>query len=104
MPAKPVDPEKRLRRILNKDGGLERIDVSFSHHGVSARAVPNSFHPLVAKRRSLAFAERGGSVSIAEATEVNNNSLATPVATAFAADLDTAAQMLETKLKERVAD
>jgi hypothetical protein len=99
-----VDAATKLRRYLNKNGDIENVIVQFSHHGVSARAMPNSFHPIVAQRRSMAFAERGGeTISIADATEINNASLRVPVARGHGATFEDAVDALMGDTKKLVS-
>ena len=53
---------------------LARIEVLFTLHGITVRAWPDSFNPLVAERRAAGFAG-AGSVSIAEAEAITSGAM-----------------------------
>lgn len=91
------DPSAMALRLLRKHQ-ITAIDVRFSLGVVSARATPNQFHPLIAKRRNEAFAKLSDSISIAEATEINDRARSEPVASAAADTLEGALAALSERL------
>jgi hypothetical protein len=85
-----------LRRLLTKHS-LQRIKISVSRDGIAAIAMPDGFHPAVAKRREDAFAGKAD-WTLKEASEVQAMSMG-EVARAFAPTLDEAIAKLAEALK-----
>lgn len=92
-----IAPEKRIKRLLAKHAGIQHVSMTFGPHGISVLALPNSFHRLVSKRREEAFAARGGSVGIDEATQINADSLAA-VARGHGQTMDEALDALQVEI------
>jgi hypothetical protein len=89
------DPSAALRRLINGNS-LAGISIHVSRDGFSAKAMPDGFHPMVAKRREAAFAERS-EWSIGEAQKINEASM-TPVAHVFGKTLDETVAALKAAL------
>lgn len=70
---KPI--EKRVRDLLLKHQ-LASVKVTFSLHGVTARAMPETFNPIVAKRREAILAKREGSLALDEVQSLYTETLA----------------------------
>lgn len=85
-----------LRRLLGRHS-LHRIEVIVTRDGVTAVAHPDSFNPIVAKRREDALAKIGADVTLPQASEVQSASMA-PVARASAKTAEEAAAALERAL------
>jgi hypothetical protein len=85
--------ERRIRKIVSS-GEIDRVQFIFGLHGVSATALPTSFHPLVEARRKEAYAAAGSSMTIQQATEINNGSMG-PVGRGHASDIVGAVISLE---------
>lgn len=92
--------DRRIKRILQK-GNIDRVQIIYGYHGVSAQAMPNGFHPIVESRRNLAFSQRTGSISLSEADEIRKDSMG-PVGRGYASDLEGALTSLEQDMKALV--
>lgn len=91
-------PAERVIRRLLQSGNLASIDVTFHVGGVSARAEPNGFHPLVKRRREQEMALAGPEgLSLAQAAEIQRQSMRA-VATANGDTLADAVSALEAAL------
>lgn len=62
-----------VKRLLIKYS-LARVVLTVGIGGVSARAEPDGFHPLVKARREAAFAELGD-MTLAQASEIQTESM-----------------------------
>lgn len=97
---KPETIERQIKRLIDKHL-LSRIELSSNGRGVSARAVPNNFHPWVEKRRTTAInakvAEGATSLTVAETDEIMRRAL-DPVAYGNAIDIASALARLEAEL------
>ena len=67
----PTDPTARLIRRMLQNHRLDKIEMTVTLQLNVARAIPASYHPVVAKRRDEAYAMRSGSISLDEATAIN---------------------------------
>jgi hypothetical protein len=90
--------DQRVKRLL-KPGTIARVTFNFSDAGVSAFAVPNSFHPVVTERQSLAFSGREA-ITVAEATEIRMNAMSTPVGRGHGRTAEDALAGLEADMKK----
>lgn len=69
-----------IRTILNRNK-LSRIELLMTDRGVTAKAVPHQFHPVVEVRRREALQAKA-SWDVREVEEINSRSLSQPVAEA----------------------
>jgi hypothetical protein len=95
-----MDVEARMKRIV-KRSGISKLVIYYSGYGVAISAMPDSFHPLVEARRKEAYAAAGPSLSIVDATAINDASMG-PVARGHASDLEGALTSLEADMKKLV--
>jgi hypothetical protein len=86
-----------MRRIVKRPG-ISKLVIYFSGYGVAVNAIPDANHPLVKARREEAYAA-AGSMSVAEATKINEDSMG-PVGRGHASDLVGAITSLEADLKK----
>lgn len=93
---KPEDIDRRLKKLFRVD--FARIEIGYTDHGVSVRAIPNNFHPLVGVRREAAIAAKEGSITLSEATAIQQDALA-PVGKGYGKTLSAALDALEADLK-----
>jgi hypothetical protein len=95
----PLTLERRIRAMLRKHS-LARVEMAFTLSGITARAIPDTFRPIVATRRGEAFqkaAADGGSVPLDEAVRITNEGLA-PLAHGTGLNVAEALDALEAKL------
>lgn len=96
----PLD--KLIARLLLKHA-LKSIEITVTERRVTAKALPQPYHKLVAERRQeeleSAATAAGGSLSIAEATRINEVAVAAPLAIGHGATIDDAMFDLHRALK-----
>lgn len=88
----------KLARQLLRTQSLSGIELTVTPRGVTARALPDHFHPAVELRRMQAFARHQGSISIDEAEAIQTKAVSDPVAVAQAPELDLALLALKKEL------
>lgn len=70
-----IEPNLKLARKLIREHRLARITISVNAAHVITVAYPDTFNPIVEQRRTAAFKKKGGSVSMAEADEIIQQSM-----------------------------
>lgn len=90
-------PTAAIRRLLTRHS-LQRIEIIATLHGVTARAMPDGFHPIVSKRREDAFAMRGDeNITLKAASEIQTASMLS-IAQGSGDSLDEALEALKVEL------
>lgn len=98
--ASPKTPEHWHRKIL-RENSLRAITVTITAEAYHAHALPDSFHPAVAKRRAEALeraADADGSISMAAASKASEGAME-EVASASGQSLEGALTNLVSALK-----
>lgn len=98
MAKPPPTADALLKRVL-KLPNISNVTINGTSHGITIRAYPTGFHPIVAQRREAWIRARGGSISVAEATQMTEQALS-ELCTIVAPDLDRALRALIDRLKE----
>jgi hypothetical protein len=96
-----MDTERVLKRLLTKYT-LVRIDFRVTERTVYAEAMPQAYHPLVAKRQEAdvrAAADANGSIGLQEASRIGAEARGKPIAVAYGDTIEDALFDLERALK-----
>jgi hypothetical protein len=91
-------------KTLLRRFSLSRLEITATPSTFIIRAVPDGMNPLVGPRRQAAMeaaaaAEPDGSISLAQARRITEESLSAPVATARGGSLEAALDALLNELK-----
>jgi hypothetical protein len=69
------DPSAVILRKLLRSYSLQNVKMTASEHGVSARAYPASYHPLVTIRREDGIAAAGGEITLVQSRVIQEKAM-----------------------------